>query len=279
MASFRTCAEKYKLAYIDLLVPKQRPDYFVIGDLVHLGLALGNTCKDLDKVHEILVEYVLMDHPSPSDDTQLQLSKSWELVQAYFAKYGFEDDIHDIEQGSVELEVGKIDYSDGTSCKVLYTGRKDAMKGSQILERKTAGALNKRMLQMFHKDPQTLGYMLLTPEAEGVIYDMIIKTKTPQFHREEVIVPQKYINRYKIFIVETAYGIATLHDTLDRPPTHRRNLFQCISLIGGECPYRPICDIDNEPLRNDFVNTYYSAATGPPDLRGYNGFLQRFDNS
>jgi len=270
ITSYWKCEQRYQFAVRDLLEPTETEDYFLLGDLFHLGTALGTLEKNTGNVRVTLLARISeRERITELDPKQLEiLTEASSLTMDYFNKYGFESDIHRVEEAQPEVLVGTIDGLD-----VHYTGRIDAMKGTDILERKTARAMpSAKQLRRYHKDPQGIGYKLLCPEATGVIYDFAIKTKTHQFHREEVLIPDVYLEHYKHFLLRSAARMLPVLEGLAPPD---RNMLECMPAIGRICPYLPICFITNPVLRQEAEKAYYNKLDKPADRVGYDAYLGR----
>jgi len=267
------CEKRYGFAYRDGLVPKTKEKYFVVGDLFHLGLAIGYTTHNPDKIHEKTIQYVLDTYPSARqgtmpDELQDQITEAMRLVSEYFDHYGFEEDVRCLETTRVEVKIGQIG-----DLEVFYSGRIDALKGNNILEHKTMGSISSRTIQSYHHDPQGVGYKLLWPEADNVIYNLISKAQNPKikFHREEVLLPTKLVEDYKKFLMRTAERMLPILNDLKDPD---RNLFACVPIVGGQCPYRPICFIKDPEHVKRMKQAYFEIVGMAPDMIGYDKYLK-----
>lgn len=265
------CEKRYQFVYRDYLVTKRKADYFITGDLVHLGLASGYVYGNLDDVEIYLLDRILEETNigAMSDKHQDILSKALSMVRNYFNHYGFEPDVHLVEDFRPEVLIGEMD-----SLKVYYSGRLDAMKGNYILEHKTMGAFNSNTIRSLHRNPQTIGYKILRPDADGAIFNLLNKAENPKkkFHREKVLIPDVYVRYYKQFLMRSAVRMLPVLEGLTEPD---RNLFACETTISGECAYRPICFIEDPELLKRLTTSYFNKLEMPPDQRGYDKYLGR----
>lgn len=212
---FRSCRKKYKLRYLDHLVPLGlRP-----GDPREMGKACHSAREGLSKamnVEEILLDYwgdVSADHVlfqerersrammrnyrrRWSQDNQADLDGRWILLETQF-----QGDIEDPRTGEVHQKYcagGKVDGAIGIREPRMW-GASEIEPGLYLYELKTASRIDQTYLRKLWLDFQILWYShyvedglksegILRPDSQikGVLYDVIEKTRLEHTEAEDV---------------------------------------------------------------------------------------------
>ena len=167
MGLLQTCAENYRLRYIEKLEAIDRPAYFTLGSAFHSAVEefrRGGTLGDM------------MTAGMDPDLTKDDVCKLQAMVEAYYRKYQHEAGLFD----SVEEEFEEMLDHDVSLCGVIDAAKagviiRDGAKDySVIYETKTVGRIDSTYLERLWQARQTLIYCAVM-EVNTVIYDLVEK--------------------------------------------------------------------------------------------------------
>jgi len=185
LSCFLACRKKYKLRYVDCIVPKEQPVALLFGTQVHSILErVFNQIKAdqafkggdtlLEEIERVAVESI------PDKVESTERSKLIGLVLGYLRRW-YNDDINEYDVVAVEHEF-KISISND----VCFVGKIDGILRRRsdnkyfILEHKTASRVDSEYAEQKEIDGQTVAYAYaaereLGIKISGVIHDIIIK--------------------------------------------------------------------------------------------------------
>lgn len=207
IGAYQTCPYLWKMKYgggsKDVVNPDTpKSESLEVGTLLHLFTALHYQ-RIIDPAYSITPEdavrflrHVLV--------TPAYLDLAWALFEAYRIEY--QDELEWMTPLAVEHLAA--DPRDGVSCRWDLVFRVDRPFGGQlpgvyVCNTKTARDKGKTTLEQWHNDGQILGevdlytklkYEKLWGPLRGACINLVIKTKTPQFHRTWVS-PSKSVLR------------------------------------------------------------------------------------
>lgn len=243
ISTWQHCHLEYKYNYLDNLSPKEKKVPLQVGDIVHQLLHLWYSNKL--KVEDItnLNEFVQKVYPENSEELSLDIAiQSAGLVKGYLTKYA-EDTLKFIPgETSLEWDIG---------CCIL-NGKVDAYARPQDgrlwrIEHKTTAKMDSYYLNGLKGGLQGAIYdylseKLFNESITGTIYNLLVKTKIPDYHRAYTKCNPRAIER----MLQTVEGVAKEVQTGDFYPSSR-----CFS-YNSECSYKVLCEYDSEEVRNTF---------------------------
>jgi hypothetical protein len=184
--TFRNCPRRYKHRYIDCLQPREKPEAFSFGAIIHGAIELWyRSSADSDRVWAVL-DYLDQQFPERSGDESLR--SAWHLARAMITGYAARYPIEDFEVVEVEKSfTGEIrnPNTGRRSQTFLMAGKADAIvrraDGMYLMEHKTASTVDGNYLDKLWSDSQIalycfylrkLGYPIV-----GVIYNVLLKAR------------------------------------------------------------------------------------------------------
>lgn len=242
--TFLGCRKKYDWIYNEKLVPKDKAFALKLGIVVHRMLHLWQINK-LTKEHvDNLALDIAKTYPDmPIDEINVLAHDSLNLVRGYVEKYE-ESDPLTVVSSEMILELEKDDY-------ILYT-RLDGLVRSQDdrlwrWEHKTAKQTSSAYLAGLKGGLQAgVAYLVVAntiPEkVSGTIYNLLVKTKIPQYYRNFVTAEQLLINRTQECISGVVKDIK------------EGNFYPSLACYtyNSECPYLKLCQHDTPMTREAF---------------------------
>lgn len=247
VGTFLHCRMKYFWQRVEGLYPKQRPSYLMVGDFVHRLLSYQiqgkltiDHIKDLDKI----VEWAY-----PNEEVEIAYEVAEEaarLVLGWINRWSTDDPLEFVAS-EVHVETEEPNF-------FLY-GRIDGLARTQDgslwrHEFKTSSRMDSAFLKGQKLSLQTgiYGHLLnecLKEPTKGTIFDILVKTKIPQYARPPVLHSKKVTKR----ALEVFEGVARSIKRGDFYPSG-----QCFT-YNRECEYLVLCNNDSKENREAFFET------------------------
>lgn len=229
-----------------------------IGTAVHLGLALLGSGKTIDEAvaesRKKLAE-LLPKKQMPGDDEDLRDNQDVveKLLRGYDAEY-----TGTIWTPIAQETKGAVEVGDGTNVILVFRTDKLATWNNRlwIVDHKTAGKLDLRDLQKYEMALQFSAYSYAVTKftkqmVAGVIVDILVKTKVPQYHRDYKTRSPKELTEFEAEFAETGKEIMwrklRVENGEDPMTVFYKNTDECFRY--GTCPYRELCMEDNPTRR------------------------------
>jgi hypothetical protein len=267
--TFLRCHRKYGWQYVEQLVP-DRPTYHLsTGTAVHAALAAVKAGKATpEESVQIALETfkdLLPKRKLPGDDEII--AENEEIIQAMVPAY-FEHYKHDPEPWKpIGIEVaGRVEVGEGTGVFLVF--RTDALviwrKMLWLVDHKTAKKLDPRDLMKYEMDIQPTAYAYgitklfaqqgRNMRVSGVIINVLVKTKVPQFAREQYTRTDDELAEFEREFVEIARDMKTRHLRVQAGENWKdvfyKNTNECFSY--GTCWFRDLCMHDTPTRRLSF---------------------------
>ncbi len=191
--TFRNCPRKYKHRYLDHLQPREKPESFSFGCVIHAALELWyRTAGDANRLWKIL-DHVDAQFPGRAGDAKEK--SAWHLARAMMAGYAARYPSEDFEVVEIEkVFTGQIRNPDTgrPSQTFVMAGKADGIvrlvDGLYLLEHKTASTIGSNYLDQLWTDTQIALYCFYLRELGypivGVIYNVLLKTRLKQHEGE-----------------------------------------------------------------------------------------------
>lgn len=228
-----------------------------IGTSVHLGLALLGSGEGIDDAvlqAKAKLSSLMPKRLMPGDDTDLLDNQALveKLLRGYAAEYKETTWIPIAQETKGTVEVG-----DGTNVLLVFRTDKLATWNNRlwIVDHKTAGKLDLRDLQKYEMALQFSAYQYAVTKfthqaVAGIIVDILVKTKTPQYHRDLKTRSNKELLEFENEFVEIGKEIAWRKARVtageDPKTVFYKNTDECFRY--GTCPYRELC-MEDTPTR------------------------------
>lgn len=228
-----------------------------IGTSVHLGLALlgsGETIDEVVKQSRDKLESLMPKRLLPGDAEVLEENKDVveKLLRGYEAEYAGTTWVPIAQETKGCVEVGE-----GTNIMLVFRTDKLATWNNRlwIVDHKTAGKLDLRDLQKYEMALQFSAYSYAVTKftrqaVAGVIIDVLVKTKTPQYARDLKTRSPRELDEFEAEFVEVgkeiAWRKARVASGEDPKTVFYKNTDECFRY--GACPYRELC-LDDTPVR------------------------------
>jgi len=241
--TFLHCRKRYYWEYVEFLTPKDTSVPLQVGTIVHKLLDLYHKGELTVAIIEDLPNRIHTLFPTNSEElTEEIASEAARLVKGYLAKWG-KDDLQVISS-EVMGEVEMPNYilrirADGLA--------RSSNKKLWRLEHKTTARMDSAYLNGLKAGIQGAMYdfvldHLFKEEVAGTIYNLLVKTKVPQFERTFSIRDMAMRER----MLKTLDGVARDILSGDFYPS-----CQCF-LYGRPCPFKPLCDFESKEVREAF---------------------------
>lgn len=260
---FQDCKRKYYWIFEANLVP-DRPQWALEdGKAVHVGLAMLAQGKPITEVVKAAVQSLRDSMPPVKmvyDEMELREHEDLvaRMLNAYVLNYGTK-----LPYAPLGIEVeGRVEIGTGTG--VFLKFRTDQivtwMNRLWIVDHKTAAKLDMRDLMKYEMDLQFTAYTYavskqMNQRVAGVIVDMLVKTKTPQFHQQAYVRTDEELAEFEAEFVEMAQDIQNRRQRVaegaDPKVVFYKNTKECFRF--GTCPYRDLCLEDTSTRRAVFV--------------------------
>lgn len=248
-STLQKCPYKYNLKYRKKVERGAAPAPLEIGACFHAFMAMYyQRINDLTIGHEqptpeagelcdLLLEY---------NADALRVNEAWRIFEAYAAHYENNGDyLHPLA-----VEVHAADRKSPSTCRYdliaeVHETRPGILPGIYIVEHKSASRLDRGNQEGWHLDGEIMGQLMLWGPSgmkakygplQGVIVNIVTKTKWPNFHREIVSPPTKHIRRQKKDL-KMWRGLETLYDSTNTWP---RSLASCWGRYGA-CEFFDHC--------------------------------------
>lgn len=256
---FHNCHRKYWWQFEQYLIP-DRPKWALdIGKATHVGLALLGAGKPLeDSVSESVktLEGLMPKRLLPGDLETLEESK--EVVERLLRGYAAEWEGKQQWTPIAQETKGIVEVGEATRVFLVFRTDKLALWNSLlwIVDHKTAGRMDLRDLMKYELNLQFSAYpygvsKLLRRPVAGVIIDVLVKTKIPQFTRDIKTRSAAELEEFEAEFIEVSREIAwrrlRVINGEDPKTVFYKNTDECLRF--GECWYRPLCLQDNEARR------------------------------
>lgn len=241
---WQTCHKKYYWTYIEKLAAKKKAQPLQVGDIVHKLHHLWVINKLTPSIITNLPEHITKLYPEntefESDDVAMWAGI---LMKGYIDKYGVDDPLDFISSEvhvEVELEhvvlVMKIDALARPRDKRLWR-----------VEHKTTKRMDSFYLAGLKGGLQAALYdygieQTFKEKASGTIYNLLVKTKVPDYHRAYALSNRTAIDR----ALQTVEGVYQEIRHSDYFPSS-----WCFS-YNSDCEYKKLCDFDSEQVREAF---------------------------
>jgi hypothetical protein len=255
VGSFLQCRKKYWYEYEECLAAKDPNIPLQVGDIVHKMLHkyhIGTfKAEDLSNLNEIVQAEYQDNEKELSTDVAIEAGT---LIAGYITTYR-EDFLH-ILSSEVLLECDMGDYiliskvdaiaekiSDGTIWRLEHktTKRMDSLYMSG-LKNGIQGAMYEYLISKVFDD-----------RIKGTIYNILVKTKIPQYARSYASTNLTAQNR----VLETLKGVARDIKNKDFYPSSNCYYFN------KPCEFLALCNYDCEETRNAFYKTKAPLYTKP----------------
>ena len=243
-STFLHCKAAYRWAYIEGLTPRVKAMPLQIGDIVHQLFHLQFEGKITKEDVQNLEEFVKKNYPANDPLVNLQVAlEAATLFSGYLNNPEYQQDPIIQTSSEVHLELEMPNF-------ILY-GRLDGICKTKDdkqwrLERKTTKMMDSYFLTGLKKSLQAGIYDFLAEKNSlnltGTIYDILVKTKIPQYKRNLVLKNRKAIER----AIQTVEGVCRDIQRGDFYPSSN-----CIN-YNRECDYSPLCNFDSEETRKAF---------------------------
>jgi len=183
MKCFKECRREYYYRYVQGIEVKKKPDYFIIGSAVDLGLNLFYQNEKIDKVFTEINNYFQSKMPVEFDsmETQIKWEKahvlSVDMVKNYIETYQDEKfEVLEIQK-SFKIEVPGTDYS--LAGKIDGIVKQDS--SLWILENKTTKSVDSNYLKKLTLDQQSIIYKdayekETKKKIAGILHNVLIKS-------------------------------------------------------------------------------------------------------
>ena len=242
-STFLSCRKAYYWSYIEELIPKEKSTALQVGDIVHrllhlhaLGELRAETIVNLDE---------LVGRLNTENTDELNVEVAYEaarLVSGYLTKYQNDPLSFMSPELPMELElpnfilVARIDSLARPKSGLLWR-----------VEHKTAAKADSAYLGGLKAGLQGSIYdfiveELLKEKLSGTIYNLLIKTQTPDYKRSYTMINRKAIER----ALQTLEGVARDINLGDFYPSSKCHTFN------RTCDYLTLCEHDSPSTRKAF---------------------------
>jgi hypothetical protein len=186
---WQRCKREAKIARIDKVFPKEKPSYFIEGDMVHRAIEAFMLKVDTDRAINSVIEEVDPTTLSQEglDTMRICKAKATGIMDGYKQLYG-----SDLEQYEAFQTEKKFNIILSRNPKILYQVTIDLLaktkEGWWVIDHKTADTISDDFLQQASISSQTLGYAyaarkLLGEWPIGIVYNIVGKTRIRPYKR------------------------------------------------------------------------------------------------
>lgn len=215
VTTYLTCPLKFRYRYIDEIVKPSNMN-LVYGKVVHRMLELVNQAAiegyEIDNVkfeevlEQVWIEELGSSHLSPPPDFKTTIEHSRNLLNAYIndpdVPVPIKTEEHIVTEDPVYVSGDNKYYLQGYIDGIV---KDDNGKGI-IVEYKTSGRSWSEHRQSFELQPSFYGFLLGTEEIE-VLYEILVKTKSPKVQHLVETRDRKQINSTLKLIKQFAKGV------------------------------------------------------------------------
>lgn len=269
--TYLRCHRKYGWFYHENLTP-DRPTYALsFGTAIHSALAevqAGKIDVTDAPIHAIEVfQKQMPEQRMPGDEAIIQehVDLIERMLPAYYETY--KNDRNPWKPIGLEV-AGRVEIGEATNVFLVFRTDELALQDRQlwIVDHKTAARMDPRDMLKYEMDLQMTAYTYaiskkMTQDAgkqmrvSGVIVNVLVKTKVPQFHRERFIRTDEELLEFEKEFVEIARELKIRHQRAnsgeDWKTVFYKNTNECFSY--GTCYFRDLCLRDTEIRRMAFV--------------------------
>lgn len=257
--TFEDCHRKYYWNYV-VGLEIDRPRWALNdGTATHMGLALLGSGKGIDEAVEGAKKELRKLMPKrlmPGDEEDLLEHEALveKMLRGYHAEYKETTWVPIAQETKGTVEVGT-----GTRVYLVFRTDKLATWNSRlwIVDHKTAGKLDLRDLMKYEMALQFSAYayavtVFTKQQVAGIIIDILVKTKTPQYHRDlktrDTKSLQEFENEFTEIGKEIKWRLTRVELGEDPMTVFYKNTNECFRY--GTCPYRELCMEDTEVRRS-----------------------------
>lgn len=252
LSTFQGCRRRYYWTYIENLAPIDKADYFQVGLAVHELRELW--VKGELKVEDISCLKQKIQEAHPENDAELT-----EMV-SHQAAVLFNGYVQNFEESDFRLVSPEMHIEKDMGEFILYT-RLDGLAIDEheqyyADELKTTSRIDSVYLQGLRKGLQTgIRYWLMDEVLDfsihGTLFEIIVKTKIPQYHRQPVLRDKWSIDYTK----ECVYGV---WEEIKRCGNDKKLFYPSMNCSFGRfvCPYETLCREDTPMKRKHFFKEY-----------------------
>jgi hypothetical protein len=237
------CPKSYWWNYKENLTPIKKSLALQIGDFTHIFHQKDVEGKlDKDFVDN-LEQYIQKKYSDNSTDETLKVAyDSLNLYSGYKNKY--KNSPFKTESPELNLE---LDYTDYTLYTRLDSLKRDLEGNLWRGEIKTASKMDSAYLSGLKDGLQAgISYIVtsnvLPERLKGTIYDIIVKTKVPQYERSLVLAEKNLVQR----------TLDCINGVVDGVLNNRFYPSMQCHYYNRECEYLPLCKKDTELTRSTF---------------------------
>ena len=273
------CHRLYGWQRVENLTP-DRPSWpLEFGSATHSYLLERGRGASGPEATDIGLQRLLRDWPQPMfpgeeealyEHRELAL-RLWPAYSAYYAS----DDAQMIPLGQ-EVK-GRVEVGTGTNVFLVFQLDKivNYLNRLWVADYKTMAKNDDRNFLSYEVDMQPTAYVygaskVLNTRVAGVIIDGLIKTKVPQFRREQYIRSDEELVEFEREFVEVCKEIAWRHTRVSNGENWKtvffKNTRQCFRYY--ECKFRPLCVKDTPMQRMAYAQRTPDYMDDPSLLAG-----------
>lgn len=242
ISTFLRCRKAYWFAYVEGLVPKEKPFPMQVGDIVHRLMHMRYKGELSPELLEGLGDFVQQLYPDQEVDVSREVAaEALTLFKGYIDNYTPDPVTIIASEVVCEVDLGPCILSGTVDAICEWNGE------LWRHEYKTTSRLDSMYLSGLRSGLQGAIYDYLTQRLlqkplAGTIYDLIVKTRIPTYHRSPVRTNPVNIR----LMLETVEGVCRSIERGDFYPSSN-----CYN-FAGECVYRPLCVNDSPDIRTAF---------------------------
>jgi hypothetical protein len=263
ISTFLHCRQRYAWSYVEELVPKEKAFPLQVGDILHQLLDLWYTDSLEQRYLQDMEAFVRDCYPNNTSEQTLEVAyQALRLFNGYYTKFAESDPLNFVSS-ETHIEVDMGDY--------ILVMRVDALarpKDGRLwrVEHKTTARLDSHYLNGLKGGLQGAIYdfgveHMLKEKVEGTIYNLLVKTKEPQYHRaytKRNLAAQERMLK----TVEGVYRDITKGDFYPSS--------QCYQ-YARECPYLLLCNHDSKEAREAFYEKKVSGDSSITNVKEEGG--------
>jgi len=261
LSTFMSCRRKYYWIYDQNLSSLGRADYLQVGIAVHD--LRERWVKGELKIEDITGLKQVVQDLYPENDPQTTSKVALESATLF---NGYVQDFSEDQYKLVSPEM-TLEWDSGEF--ILYT-RLDGLAIDQannyyLDELKTTARMDSYYLQGLRKGLQAgirywIAEEVLDFDTKGTLYEIIVKTKIPQYQRMPVMKDRWTVDYTK----ETVYG---LWESIKRCGRDKSKFYPSMNCSQyRECEYETLCRQDTPIKRANFFKEYYPTTTATKEV-------------
>lgn len=253
LSTFHNCRRKYYWIYVENLAPIDKADYFQTGIMVHE--LREKWVKGELQLSDVSNLAEMIQSQNPNNDPELTRKVALESATL------FNGYVQNFEESDFRLVSPEMHIEKDMGEFILYTRLDglaiDANEHYFADELKTTSRIDSGYLQGLRKGLQTgIRYWLMDEvldfDIRGTLFEIIVKTKIPQYHRQPVLRDQWSIDYTK----ECVYGT---WEEIKRCGSDKKLFYPSMNCSFGRyvCPYETLCRNDTPAKREHFFTEYH----------------------